>query len=163
MSLNDKQTRFVAEFLIDLNATQAALRAGYSPKTAEVQGCQLLKNPKITKLVAELKAKQLQKLNITAERVLDEISKLSFSNVKRLFDESGNLRPVHLLTDDEAACISSLEVIKKNAEAGDGKIDTVHKLKVWDKTRSLEMLAKHFALLTEQVRHSGEVTYRWQD
>lgn len=154
--LNDKQARFVAEYLVDLNGTQAAIRAGYSAKTAESQASTLLRNPKISEAVAAGKSKQLDKLDLSAERVLREIAKLSFSNVKTLFDENGNLRPVHLLTDDEAACIASLEVIKKNAEAGDGKIDTVHKVKVWDKTRSLEMLAKHFALLTEVVKHTTD-------
>lgn len=93
---------------------------------------------------------------LTAERVLEELRRLSFSNVQDIFDEQGNLRPIQTLTREQASCIASLEVIKKNAEAGDGHIDVVHKLKVWDKTRSLEMLAKHFALLIERVELSGE-------
>lgn len=159
--MNEKHQRFVAEYLVDLNATQAAIRAGYSPKTAHVQGSQLLDNPKIAAAIAAGKSKQLAKAEITAQRVLDEIGRLAFSDVRGLFDADGNLKPIHTLTDEQAAAIASLEVIKKNAEAGDGKIDTVHKLKVWDKTRSLEMLAKHFALLTERVEHSGDIGIRW--
>jgi hypothetical protein len=68
------------------------------------------------------------------------------------------------LGDDEAACLAAVEVTKKNLTAGDGEIDTVLKVKIWDKPRSLEMLAKHFALLTERIEHSGQIKgYKWQD
>lgn len=96
------------------------------------------------------------KADLSAVRVLEELRRLAFSDVRALFDEQGNLRPLHTLNDEEAACIASLEVIVKNAQAGDGHTDTIHKIKVWDKTRTLELLAKHFALLTEVVRHDGD-------
>lgn len=157
MALTPKQARFVAEYLIDLNASQAAERAGYSKKTAYSQGERLLKNAEITKAVSDGKAKQLEAADLSAVRVLEELRRLAFSDVRRLFDERGNLKPLHQLTAEDSACISSLEVIIKNAQAGDGHTDTVHKLKVWDKTRSLEMLAKHFGLLIEQVAHRGTI------
>ena len=56
------------------------------------------------------------------------------------------------LTAEQGACLSSFEVIIKNAAAGDGIVDTIHKIKVWAKTRALEMLAKHFKLLTDVVQ-----------
>lgn len=155
--MNDKQRRFVAEYLIDLNATKAAERAGYSPDTADVQGCRLLGNVQIAEAIAKGKARQLEKAELTAVRVLEELRRLSFSDVRGLFDELGNLRPLHTLTDEQAAAIASVEIVKKNLAAGDGQTDTVHKLKVWDKTRSLEMLAKHFGLLVDRLEHSGEV------
>ncbi|HXJ44070.1 MAG TPA: terminase small subunit [Bryobacteraceae bacterium] len=101
---------------------------------------------------AQALAEVQEKAKLTAQRVLDEIALHSFSNVQDLFDEAGNLKPIHTLTREQAACISSLEVIKKNAQAGDGQTDIVHKVKVVEKTKSLEMLAKHFALLTDVVR-----------
>lgn len=158
MKLNAKQARFVTEYLSDLNATQAAIRAGYSEKTANTIGPRLLVNVGIAQAIAQGKAKQLQTAELSAARVLEELRRLAFSNVQDLFDGDGNLRPIQSLTPDQAACIASLEVIKKNAEAGDGKVDVIHKLKVWDKTRTLEMLAKHFALLTEVVRHTGDAS-----
>jgi phage terminase small subunit len=154
--VNAKQQRFVAEYLVDLNATQAAIRAGYSAKTAEQQGPRLLGNAEIASAVAGKKATQLDRADLTAVRVLEELRRLVFSNVQDLFDADGNLKPIQSLTREQAACISSLEVIKKNAEAGDGHIDVVHKLKVWDKTRSLEMAAKHFKLLTDVIRVEDE-------
>jgi phage terminase small subunit len=79
-----------------------------------------------------------------------------------LFDEQGNLRPIHSLPDDAAAMVGGIEVIKKNAAAGDGVIDTVHKVKVVDPVKALEMLAKHFGILTEKVEHSGALSITWQ-
>ena len=161
--LTDKQQRFVAEYLVDLNAKQAAIRCGYSPRTAESQGSRLLSNAKVAASVAEGQAKRLKSADLTATRVLEELRRLAFSDVRGLFDERGNLRPLHELNDEQAAAIASLEVVIKNAKAGDGETDTIHKIKVWDKTRSLEMLAKHFALLTERVNHDGELLIKWQD
>lgn len=158
--LNPKQARFVAEYLIDLNATQAAQRAGYSRKTAYAQGQFLLKHPEIQKAVAAGKARQLDRADLTATRVLEEIRRLALSDIRGLFDDRGNLRPIHTLNDEQAACIASLEVVKRNLTAGDGEVDTVVKVKVWDKTKTLEMLAKHFALLTEKVEHTGGLVIR---
>lgn len=158
--LSDKQQRFVSEYLVTLNASEAARRAGYSEKTAASQGQRLLRNVEIQEAVGVGKAGQLEKAELTAARVLEEIRRLSFSDLRTLFDETGNLRPLHTLTSEQAACIASVEVVKKNLTAGDGQMDTVIKLKVWDKTRSLEMLAKHFALLTERVQHGGEIVMR---
>lgn len=150
--MNAQQTRFVAEYLATLNATQAAIAAGYSRKTAEQQGSRLLSNAKVRKAVESGKAKQLERADLSATRVLEELRRLSFSDLRTLFDAKGNLRPVHELTQEQAACIASLEVVKRNLTAGDGQSDTIIKVRVWDKTRALEMLAKHFALLVERVQ-----------
>ena len=109
-----------------------------------------------------VQAAELHKIGLTAQRVLDEIALHSFANVQDLFDARGNLKPIHTLTRAEAAAIASLEVIKKNAEAGDGQTDVIHKVKVWDKIKALEMLAKHFALLTERLEMKGEFTFGWK-
>jgi phage terminase small subunit len=152
MALTAKQRRFVAEYLIDLNGCEAAIRCGYAPKAAASQASRLLTDVNILAAVELGKRKQLEKADLTATRVLEELRRLVFSNVQDLFDEVGNLKPIQDLTREQAASIASLEVIKKNAEAGDGHIDVVHKIKVWDKTRSLELAAKHFKLLTDVLR-----------
>jgi phage terminase small subunit len=162
MPLTPKQARFVAEYLKDLNATQAAIRTGYSPKTAAQQASRLLTNAEISAAVSEGTAKQLQAADLSATRTLEEMRRLAFSDIRKLFDADGNLKPLHLLDDESAAAISSLEVVKKNLAAGDGQTDTVHKLKVWDKTRNLEMLAKHFGLLEDKLSIDAEVTFKWQ-
>jgi phage terminase small subunit len=162
MSLNPKQTRFVAEYLVDLNATQAAIRAGYSKKTAESIGLQLLRKTHVAKAVAAGKAAQLDSAALTALRVLEEYRRLAFADLRGFFDEkTGDLKALTDLTPEQAACIASVEVLIKNAKAGDGVTDTIHKIKLWDKTRALESLAKHFGLLTEKIEHSGSIAFAW--
>jgi phage terminase small subunit len=149
--MTPKQRLFVAEYLKDLNATQAAIRAGYSEKTARSQGERLLTHVDIAPAIAAKTAQQLEKVDLSAERVLEEMRRLALGDVRGLFDESGDLKPLHTLTEAQAAMIGGFEVIIKNAKAGDGHTDTIHKVRIWDKTRALEMLGKHFALLTEHV------------
>lgn len=155
--MTDKQTRFVAEYLIDLNATQAAIRAGYSPKTADREGHRLLRNAEIAQAVQKGKARQLETAELTAARVLEEYRRLAFVDARSFFFPDGNIKPMSELTPAEGAALAGFEVIIKNAKAGDGETDTVHKIRLWDKTRALESLAKHFGLLTEKVEHSGGI------
>lgn len=161
--LTPKQARFVAEYLKDLNATQAAIRAGYSKKVAAAQGHENLRKPEIQSAISVKQALHLTKADLTAVRTLEEMRRLAFSDIRGLFDAAGNLRPIHTLTAEQAACISSIEVIIKNAAAGDGVTDTVHKVRIWDKTKALDMLGKHFGLLIDKLEHVGELTIKWQD
>ena len=163
MALTPKQARFVAEYLIDLNATRAARAAGYSIKTAESQGYENLRKPEIMAAVTAGKARQLEQADLSAVRVLEEYRRLAFLDLRTFFDDDGNLKPIKDLTPEQGAALASFEVIKKNAEAGDGIIDTVHKIKVWDKTKALQDLAKHFGLLIEKVEHQGGLDLVWKD
>lgn len=162
-SLTPKQQRFVTEYLKDLNATQAAIRCGYSERTAAQQGSRLLRNDQICAAVTQGKAKQLDTADLTAVRVLEELRRLAFCDMRGFFTEAGNLKPVNEMTPEQGSALAGMEVIIKNAEAGDGVTDRIHKFKVWDKSRALEMLAKHFGLLTEKVEHSGGLEIVWKD
>ena len=71
------------------------------------------------------------------------------------FDADGNAKSVTELTEEQGACLAGFEVLIKNAKAGDGVTDLIHKIKLWDKVRALEMLAKHFALLVDGVEYTG--------
>jgi phage terminase small subunit len=161
--LTPKQARFVGEYLKDLNATQAAIRAGYSERAARQAGYQLLTNSDVAIAVQQGQARQLESAELSAARVLEEYRRLAFSDIRSFFDEQGNLKPIHQLTPEQGSCLASMEVIIKNAEAGDGQTDRVHKFRVWDKTKALTDLAKHFALLTEKVEHSGGIDVSWQE
>lgn len=160
--LTPKQQRFVAEYLVDLNATQAAIRAGYSAKTAEVIGYENLRKPQIASAIAAGTSRQLEKIELTGEMVKARLRLLAFQDIRQLFDEKGNLRPLHTLSDDAAAMIAGMEVIIKNAEAGDGVTDRVHKVKIVDPVKPLEMLAKHFGVLIERVEHTGGIELAWK-
>lgn len=159
--MTPKQERFVAEYLIDLNATRAAIAAGYSKKTAHSQGPRLLEDVGVAAAVAKRTQAQLGKANITAERVKERLATIAFADIRDLHDQDGNLKPLHALTADQAAAISQFEVIKKNAEAGDGVIDRVHKVRLADQMKALEMLGKHFGLFIEKVEHSGALEIKW--
>lgn len=162
MRLTPKQERFVAEYLIDLNGKQAAIRAGYKPSRAEGTASELLALGKVSEAVAAGRTAQLAKLGVSAERVKQRLALIGFQDIRQLFDEQGNLRPIHTLSDEAAAFVAGLEIIKKNAAAGDGIIDTVHKVKVVDPIKALEMLAKHFGLLTDKVDVSGAIELSWR-
>jgi len=155
--MNPKHARFVAEYLKDLNATQAAIRSGYSTKTAGAQGSRLLTNAEIASAVQAATATQVQTAELSATRILEEYRRLALVDLRSFFDADGNLKPIHELTAEQGACVASVEVVKKNLAAGDGKVDVVHKLKVWDKGRALTDLAKYFNLLVEKVEVSGTV------
>jgi phage terminase small subunit len=161
--LNHRQKRFVVEYAKHGIAARAARDAGYSRKTARTMGHELLTKPDIRAAVAAQQGKVLAKAEVTATQVLEELCRLAFADPRAMFDEDGNLRPIVELTRDEAALIASFEVVKKNAEAGDGITDTVHKLKVWDKPAALALLAKHFGLLKERIQVEGGIQISWQE
>lgn len=151
MPLNKKHQRFVAEYLKDLNATRAATRAGYSKKTAGSQGERLLKKAEIAAAVAAGQATHLEKLDITAERVLEELGRLAFVDPRKFFDEHGNLLNVSKVDAVTASAIAEFVILKENLIAGDGKNDIVYRVKWADKIRALELLAKRFGLLKEKI------------
>jgi phage terminase small subunit len=161
--MNARQARFVAEYLVDLNATQAAIRAGYSPATAKQMGTENLSKPVIKHAIEVEQAKSLAATGLTRERVLEEMRRLAFADMRGFFNEDGSLKAIREMNAEQGSQLAGLEVIIKNAEAGDGHMDRVHKFKLWDKTRALEQLAKHFGLLVDKVEHSGGLEISWKD
>lgn len=153
-----KHQRFVTEYLVDYNATQAATRAGYSAKTARQQGARLLSNAAIAAAVKARQQQQLEAAGLRADRVLLELCRLAFLNPADFFHADGSAKLPQQLTVEQASALAGFEVLIKNAKAGDGEQDTIHKFKFWDKTRALELLAKHFGLLTQKIEVSGKVT-----
>ena len=109
-ALSPKQERFVAEYLVDLNAAQAAIRAGYSPKTAKEQGARLLTNVHIQKAVQERRQQHQANTGLTAERVLLEAMRLAFFDIRKLTDAEGNPIPINQLDDDTAAAVAGLDI-----------------------------------------------------
>ncbi len=138
--LRPKQQRFVLEYLVDLNATQAALRAGYSKNTAVKQASRLLGIVGIQTAISERQAEMAEKLKITAERVAQEYSVVAFLDYRIFFDKEGNLIPVHQLTDGAAAALAGLETVMVGA--GD-EVNFVKKIKTYNKLKALGDLAKH--------------------
>lgn len=142
--LTIKQQRFVSEYLLDSNATQAAIRAGYSPKTAEQQGCRLLRNAHVQAAVGTKTEKILNKLEVTAERVLKERARLAFLDPRKFLDAKGKPLGIHQLDDDTAAAVAGFEY--ENVKVGNRIEARVAKVKLSDKAASLTALEKHLGL-----------------
>lgn len=155
--LTPKQQRFVLEYLIDLNATAAAIRAGYSAKTAGAIGHENLTKPEIVAAIELEREKHACKLEITAERVLKELARIGFSDPRKLYKADGSLKPIIELDDDTAATVASVEVFEEFAGRGDEReqIGWTKKLRHWDKVAALEKLGKHLNLFVDQHSFLG--------
>lgn len=160
--LTPKQSRFVDEYLYDLNGAKAAIRAGYAPKWAGDQAKQLLAHPSVENAIAKRQANLLTKTAVDARTVLAQLARIAMVDMRAFFDAQGNLKPVSEWTEDMGACVSSLECVVKNLTSGDGETDKVQKIRLWDKNRALETLSKHFGLLIERIQHQGELVIRWE-
>ena len=147
--LTDKQQRFIDEYLVDLNATKAAIRAGYSEKTAGWIGPRLVTKSHIQEAIQKGRAALSKRTGITQERVLAEYAKLAFFDPRKLFDDDGRPLPIKNLDDDTAAAVAGLEVcIKGNGEMGIGE---VQKVKVADKKGALDSIARHLGMFNDKL------------
>ena len=143
--LTPKQEKFVAEYLVDLNATQAAIRSGYSVKTATAIGTENLRKPQIADAIAVKQGKALRKLDISVERILLERARLAFFDPRKLLDNTGRPLPLQDLDDDTAAAIAGLKVSDKYdtpPDGGERTVSTVLEYKLADKNASLTALEK---------------------
>lgn len=157
--LTAKQDAFVQEYLIDLNATQAAIRAGYSEKTAYSVGHENLSKPEIAEAIVKAKNDRAERVQVKQDDVLRELMRLGFSDIRKVLTNEGNLLSPADWDDETAASISSIEVVTRptNEKAEDGStvVEHTHKIKTWDKNSALTNLGKHLALFTERHEHSG--------
>lgn len=108
--LTPKQAAFVREYLIDLNATQAAIRAGYSQKNADKIGPELLGKTRIKAEIQTVMDERAERLEITADRVLKEIAKLAFYDPRKLLKPDGTPRSIHELDDNTAAAVAGIRI-----------------------------------------------------
>lgn len=149
--MTKKQKRFVEEYLMDLNATQAAIRAGYSPDSARDIGCENLTKPNIKAAIDRAMAERSRRTGINQDRVIQEIAKLAFLNPVDVIDmDEATVRgEAHR---DDTACIASVKV--KNIPTDDGAI-TEREVKTYDKLKALELLGKHLGMFTDKVKVDG--------
>lgn len=135
MSFTQKQELFVAEYRVDGNATQAAVRAGYSARTARQIGQQNLSKPEIAAAINKAKQAAIEQAGMNEQTILTQVGHLASVNMRDFFDDEGNHIPIKDWTPAMGASVASVEVVTKNAKAGDGHTDRVLKLKLWDKPR----------------------------
>ncbi len=141
--LNEKQKRFCREYLIDMNGTQAAIRAGYAPNTAKVQASRLLTNANIDQYLKALKSELAERLNITAERVIEELARIGFSNVQDFVDDGNIIRDLKDMHREQIAPVAGIKVIEVVGESGS---KTTTELKFHDKVSALEKLGRHLGI-----------------
>lgn len=148
-----KQERFVQEYLIDLNATQAAIRAGYSPKTAQEQSARLLSKVMIQTAISKAQAERSRRTGINQDRVIRELAKVAFLNPVDVIDMDDATIQGQANRDD-TACIASVKV--KTIPTDDGPI-TEREVKTYDKLKALELLGKHLGMFTDKLKVEGGV------
>lgn len=144
MSLNPKQKRFCEEYILDLNATQAAIRSGYSAKTAKVIGAENLAKPDIQQYLQGLQAEVATAIAVTRERVLKEYASIAFSSPKKILSEGMIVKDISELSDEVAAAIKKITPIVKVAK--DGEIIREWAIEFHDKVGALAQLSKHLGL-----------------
>lgn len=159
-ALEPRQERFCQEYVKDLNGTQAAIRAGYSPKTANEQSSQLLARLNISARVKELQAVVAEQAQVDAVQILRELSRLGYTDLRGLYKEDGTIKDPKDWSDEIAHAVAGVEVTELFEGSGADRtwIGYTKKVKFWDKTKALELLGKHKKLFTDKVEHSGKLT-----
>lgn len=160
MALTDKQEMFCREYLIDLNATQAAIRAGYSEKTANAQASRLLVNVNIQNRIQELKSNRNERVEVDADYVLKRLVEIDQMDVLDILNESGDLKSVRDWPKAWRTTLSGLDVMSISA-GEDGTDALLKKIKWPDKVKNLELLGKHVKVqaFKEQIEQKVEATH----
>ena len=156
-NLTPKQQRFVEEYLIDLNATQAAIRAGYSEKTAKSVGHENLTKPDIAKAIQEAQNKLSERTEITQDMVLQELAKIGFSNMLDYVSITNGGDPVtdfSALTRDQAAAISEVTIEAYTEGRGEDAEEVKRvKFKLSDKRAALVDMGRHLGMFKDKIEH----------
>lgn len=149
--LTPKQSAFVREYLVDLNASAAYKRAGYIAKgnAAEVNAARMLRNAQVQAEIQVAMNERAQRNDITADRVLKEIARLAFFDPRRLLNGDGTPKSIHALDDDTAAAVAGIDIVTKGNE--DLGYADVMKIKLADKSKNLELLGRHLKLFTDKI------------
>lgn len=155
--LTGKQQLFVEEYLVDLNATQAAVRAGYSVRTARQVGCRLLTYVDIKAAIEAAIEERKKRITVTGDMVIAELALIAFAGMKDFveIDEGGAIRafPLDSLAEGKDRIIRKVRekrTIKSTAE-GDQVLDSIYEFELVDKIKSLELLARHMGLLHDKT------------
>lgn len=153
--MTPRQQRFVGEYLVDLNGTQAAIRAGYSPKTANPAASRLLANVTIREAIETAQAKRAARTEITQDRVLDELSLLAFSNLEHYsVSDTGD---VALTEGAPVGAMRALQSIKRRIttrnRGEDSEVIREVEIRLWDKPGPLKLAGQHVGILVDKMEH----------
>ena len=152
--LNQRQELFCREYIKDLNGTQAAIRAGYSPRTADRMAYELLKKPEIQAFVLQSKAERVEEVKVDANYVLKRLIEIDEMDVADILDDGGYFLPIRKWPKVWRTTLSGLDIAIINS----GDTETILKKIKWpDKVKNLELLGKHIGVgaFTEKVDHTS--------
>jgi phage terminase small subunit len=169
-AITDKHKLFAMHYALTGNAEDSAMKAGFTKATARKISYKWIGQtraesfyPDLFDIAEDVRDKQIKpklekQFNITADRVLQELARLGFSDVRRLFDDTGVMKAIHELDDDTAACISSIEIEALYEGSGKDKFEVgqTKKVKFWDKKGPLEMLANHLGIIKNKMELTGK-------
>lgn len=144
--LTEKQQRFVEEYLIDLNATQSAIRAGYSAKTADQQGSRMLANVKVQQAISVAMAERSKRTGVNQDRVVLELAKIAFVRMTDVVDSNGRIKQD--ASADDLSCIESIKYKESDNEFG-GSVE--REVKIASKMKALELLGKHLGMWNDKL------------
>ncbi|MDD3049730.1 MAG: terminase small subunit [Candidatus Cloacimonetes bacterium] len=151
--LTKKQQTFVDEYLIDLNATQAAIRAGYSTQTAKDIACENLAKPNIKNAIDQALAARSKRTGVNQDRVIQELAKIAFLNPSDVI----NMQNASVLADankDDLSCISSVKIKKSSSDTGDS---IEREIKTYDKLKALDLLGRHLGMFNDKIKIEGSI------
>ncbi|WP_455616631.1 terminase small subunit [Eisenbergiella sp.] len=148
--MTKKQKRFIEEYLVDLNATQAAIRAGYSPDTAKSIGNENLTKPDIRAHIDKAMAERSKRTGINADRVVQELAKIALVNAIDVIDPKTATIKDGALPEDTAA----IQSVKVKTFGEDG---LEREIKMADKIKALELLGKHLGMFKDKIELSGSL------
>lgn len=143
--LTDKQEMFCQQYLIDFNGTQAAIRAGYSKESAQQIASENLLKPLVQSKIAELKLDVMGAVGITQAKVYQELARLAFFDIRKVYTDSGSLMPVKDIDDDSAAAIAGIKVFDEfgiDEEGNRIKTGETVEVKLINKVSALENIIK---------------------
>lgn len=157
-----KREKFVEEYLIDLNATQAAIRAGYSAKTAQTISSELMTFPEITAAIQAAKLARSAETKVTAVRVVEEMAAIAFADPGDILDFSGptlHLKPTDQISERARRSISSIKVKRQSEGFGENASEVeIIEFRFWDKNAALGQLAKHTGAVKDKFELEGDLT-----
>jgi phage terminase small subunit len=151
---NARHERFAQELAKGETADAAYINAGYSANRGNA--ATLKAKQIIADRVSEILSASAERVEITQARVLEELGRIGFSDIRKLFNGNGSLKRVEDLDDDAAACLASIEVVTKRVPGGEAdEVEHVAKIKTWDKRAALVDIGKHLGMFKERVEHTG--------
>lgn len=155
--VTEKRELFCHEYLIDLNATAAAVRSGFSEKTAAQQGYQLLRDPDVKKRIDELRARNAAEIGITPAMVILHLWEIASFDPGCIYDEKGELKNIHDMPANARRNIASVEVLEveefNQSSRQMEKVGEIKKVKRWDRQKALDSLGRHLAMFTDKTKH----------